>query len=68
LPARALLATLRPTEREAVVMSLVARLDAADVAAVCNIDVPTARMRIGRGLEQLLRESANAENAKGGSR
>jgi RNA polymerase sigma-70 factor (ECF subfamily) len=54
LPARAALASLKPTEREAVVLCLVGGLEAADVASACNVDVATAKARIARGLEQLL--------------
>jgi DNA-directed RNA polymerase specialized sigma24 family protein len=56
-PARAALRGLRPTEREAVVLSLVGGLEAAEVAAACNVDVGTAKARIARGLEQLMDES-----------
>lgn len=51
--ARAELARLRPTEREAVVLSLVGGLDAAEVAVACNVDVTTARARIANGLQEL---------------
>lgn len=66
IPARAALAALKPTEREAVVLSLVAGLEAADVAAACNVDVATARTRIARGLEQLLAMDAAGDG--GGAR
>ena len=65
VPARAALAALKPTEREAVVLSLVGGLEATDVAVACNVDVDTARARIARGVEQLL-ENAAAE--EGGAR
>jgi RNA polymerase sigma-70 factor, ECF subfamily len=54
VPARASLARLKPTEREAVVLHLVGGLDAVDVAAACSVDVATAKARIGRGIEQLI--------------
>lgn len=54
VPARAALASLKPTERDAVVLCLVGGLEAADVARACNVDVGTAKNRIARGLEQLL--------------
>ena len=65
VPARQALAALRPTEREAVVLSLVGGLSAVDVAAVCNIDVATAKHRIARGVEQLLEP---AQGNSGGAR
>ncbi len=52
--ARAALARLKPTEREAVVLHIVGGLDAADVAAVCNVDLGTAKNRISRGVVELL--------------
>ena len=61
VPARAALAGLKPTEREAVILSLVGGLDAADVAVACNVDLGTARTRIARGLEQLLDHAAADE-------
>src|SRR5262249_1039157 len=61
-PARAGLRALRPTEREAVVLSLVGGLEAVEVAAACNVDVGTAKTRIARGLEQLM---AGAEEREG---
>lgn len=65
--ARAALAKLRPTEREAVVLHLVGGLDAAEVAAACGIDPKVARERIARALVQLADANANA-NGKGGGR
>ena len=65
VPARAALASLKPTEREAVVLSLVGGLEATDVAVACNVDVATARARIARGLEQLVQHDASEE---GGAR
>jgi RNA polymerase sigma-70 factor (ECF subfamily) len=53
VPARAALASLKPTEREAVILFFVGGLDAADVALACNVDVTTATARIARGIEQL---------------
>lgn len=66
VPARAALADLKPTEREAVVLSLVGGLEAADVAVACNVDLATARTRIARGLERLLQQDAAGED--GGAR
>lgn len=54
IAARSELAGLRPTEREAVVLSLVGGLDVAELAVACNVDIPTAKTRLARGLEQLL--------------
>jgi len=54
VPARAALARLKPTEREAVVLHIVGGLDAADVAAVCSIDLGTAKTRIQRGVVELI--------------
>jgi DNA-directed RNA polymerase specialized sigma24 family protein len=62
-PARAALAALKPTEREVVILSLVGGLEAVDIAAACNIDVPTARTRLARGLEQLLVAEKNVGGA-----
>jgi len=53
--ARCALAALPPTEREAVVLSLVGGLDVQDVATASSVDVATAKKRISRGVEQLLR-------------
>jgi RNA polymerase sigma-70 factor (ECF subfamily) len=52
--ARDKLAKLKPTEREAVVLTLVGGLDATDVAAACGVDLGTAKTRIARGLSQLM--------------
>ena len=65
IPARAALAELKPTEREAVILCLVGGLDAAGVAVACNVDVDTAKTRIARGLQRLLDDAAVAE---GGAR
>jgi DNA-directed RNA polymerase specialized sigma24 family protein len=54
--ARAALGRLKPTEREAVVLHVVGRLDAAQVAEACSVDLPTARQRLSRGLAQLIQE------------
>lgn len=54
--ARAALGTLKPTEREAVVLHLIGRLDAAQIAEACGIDLATARGRIARGFSQLVQE------------
>lgn len=51
--ARAELATLRPTEREAVVLHVIGGLDAAGIAAACGIDEAAARARLARGVAQL---------------
>lgn len=64
-PARALLAKLRPTEREAVVLHAVGGLSADEVAVACGIDGETARTRIAQGMLRLVELSAEAE---GGSR
>ncbi|MBX3222178.1 MAG: hypothetical protein KF795_16795 [Labilithrix sp.] len=66
IAARAALATLKPTEREAVILSLVGGLEAADVAAACGVDVGTAKTRIARGVEQLLESRAPGDD--GGAR
>lgn len=52
--ARDKLAKLKPTEREAVVLTLVGGLDATDVALACGVDLGTAKTRIARGLSQLM--------------
>jgi DNA-directed RNA polymerase specialized sigma24 family protein len=54
--ARASLGKLKPTEREAVVLYLVGGLDAAQVAEACGVDLATARLRIARGVSQLVQE------------
>lgn len=55
-PARAALAKLRPTEREAVVLHTVGGLDLEEVAIACNTDVATARSRISQGMQKLVAE------------
>lgn len=60
--ARNALQDLRPTEREAVVLSIIGRLNHQDLAVACNVDVQTAKSRLSRGLEQMLAaESSNGE-------
>jgi RNA polymerase sigma-70 factor (ECF subfamily) len=54
--ARAALGKLKPTEREAVVLTLIGGLDAAEVAEPCGIDLTTARGSIARGIAQLVEE------------
>jgi RNA polymerase sigma-70 factor, ECF subfamily len=61
--ARHALAALRPTEREAVVLSMVGGLDAAEVARACAITLDEARGRIARGLAAL--SAAERESGKG---
>jgi DNA-directed RNA polymerase specialized sigma24 family protein len=55
IAARGALASLRPTEREAVVLRLVGGLDTDEIAIACNVDVPTARERLQAGLAAILR-------------
>jgi RNA polymerase sigma-70 factor, ECF subfamily len=57
--ARAAIGKLKPTEREAVVLHLVGRLEAAQVAEACGIDIETARARIARGVAQLVEQEKN---------
>jgi RNA polymerase sigma-70 factor, ECF subfamily len=54
--ARAAIGKLKPTEREAVVLHLVGKLEAAQVAEACGIDLDTARARIARGVAQLVEQ------------
>lgn len=56
--ARAELATLRPTEREAVVLHVIGGLDPAGIAAACGIDEGAARARLARGITQLAARKA----------
>lgn len=63
--ARTALGALRPTEREAVVLSLVGGLDLKDVAFACNVDVATARRRLGHGIDELL-GATTAGDGEGG--
>lgn len=57
-PERAMLATLRPTEREAVVLHAVGGLDAEEVAFACGVDRATARSRIAQGMAKLVEGGA----------
>jgi len=50
---RAMLAELKPTEREAVVLHTIGGLSLADVALACGVDEATARARISRGMVAL---------------
>lgn len=50
---RAALESLKPTEREAVVLRYDAGLSFAEVAAACGIDEPAARKRVSRALERM---------------
>jgi DNA-directed RNA polymerase specialized sigma24 family protein len=68
VPARAALGTLRPTEREAVILSLVGGLAAAEVAVACNVDLATAKTRLERGLAQLLEDAPAGTSDEGGAR
>jgi RNA polymerase sigma-70 factor (ECF subfamily) len=52
--ARNALQDLKPTEREAVVLSIIGRLNHQDLAVACNVDVQTAKTRLERGLQQML--------------
>lgn len=56
-PARDALATLKPTEREAVVLHAVGGLGLEEVAVACNVDVATARSRIAQGMQKLMEGS-----------
>jgi DNA-directed RNA polymerase specialized sigma24 family protein len=56
--ARAQLASLKPTEREAVILSIIGRLNADDLATACNVDVATAKQRLSRALEQMMTVTA----------
>lgn len=51
--ARALLADIRPTEREALVLRYAAELSFSEVGQACGIDEATARQRVSRGLLRL---------------
>jgi RNA polymerase sigma-70 factor (ECF subfamily) len=52
--ARKALQDLKPTEREAVVLSFIGRLIHLDLAVACYVDVLTAKGGLSRGLEQML--------------
>lgn len=51
--ARSLLANLRPTEREALVLRFGAELELGEVGEACGVDEATARQRVSRGLSRL---------------
>lgn len=51
--ARGLLANLRPTEREALVLRFGAELELREVAQACGVDEATVRQRVSRGLSRL---------------
>ena len=52
-PVREALESLKPTERDAVVLRYDAELSYAEVAAACGIDEAAARKRVSRALERL---------------
>lgn len=56
--ARVRLASLKPTEREAVALHLVGGLEFAEVATACGIDVQRARTRIESGIAQLMEKKS----------
>src|SRR5690242_11217347 len=51
--ARALLAEVRPSEREALLLRYVGELSFREVAEACGIDEPAARKRVSRALARL---------------
>jgi RNA polymerase sigma-70 factor (ECF subfamily) len=51
--ARRLLADIRPTEREALVLRFAGELSYAELAAACGTDERTARERVSRGIYRL---------------
>ena len=51
--ARVLLAEIRPTEREALVLRFAGELSFREVGQACNIDEAAARKRVSRGLARL---------------
>jgi RNA polymerase sigma-70 factor (ECF subfamily) len=51
--ARALLAEVRPSEREALLLRYVGELSFKEVAEACGIDEPAARKRVSRALARL---------------
>lgn len=53
--ARAELATIKPTEREAVVLMMVGGLSTAEVAAALELDLATTKARLQSGFAGLLR-------------
>ncbi|HYP88010.1 MAG TPA: sigma factor-like helix-turn-helix DNA-binding protein, partial [Polyangiaceae bacterium] len=62
--ARRLLAGVRPSEREALVLRYVAGLDTPGVGFACGIDESAAQSRLSRGLVKLREQSRAAEAAK----
>lgn len=50
---RVALDTLKPTERDVVVMRYQSELSYSEIAAICSIDEPAARKRISRALQKL---------------
>lgn len=58
--ARKALASLRPSDREALLLRYVSDLSYRDLAAACNIEEPAARQRVSRALMRL-REVLAAE-------
>jgi RNA polymerase sigma-70 factor, ECF subfamily len=57
--ARALLADLKPTERDAVVLWRVGGLSLAETARACGVDEASARARVNRALSRLRRACAD---------
>ncbi|MCL2825025.1 MAG: RNA polymerase sigma factor [Polyangiaceae bacterium] len=51
--ARTALATLRPTERDAVVLRFMCEMTFSEVAGACGVDEPTARKRVSRAIARL---------------
>lgn len=58
---RALIATLRPTEREALLLKYVARLSDADLAEACGTDDVSARQRVSVAVLALCRATKPSE-------
>jgi DNA-directed RNA polymerase specialized sigma24 family protein/tetratricopeptide (TPR) repeat protein len=63
---RAMIAELRPTEREALLLKYVARLSDADLAEACATDEATARLRVSSAVVGLVR-ATKGHDTKGGS-
>lgn len=61
IAARIALAALKPTEREALVLCFVGGLDAADIARACDVDLGTAKTRIARGIQELMKSESASE-------
>ncbi len=61
--ARELLASVRPSEREALLLRFGAGLSFREVAAACGIEEPAARKRVSRAIATL-RESLKEEGSK----